>query len=802
MWRKLLESSDDICLQEQAFGLPAIARTVDQLHDRSLAINVNACRVLSSFPKEVSDHILANSKSTFSHIVPKIYLQLKPNKPFPPTSTSVLDYVTSTHDSTVSAVILHTHQQVSKLKEQYILYSTDLQWIKDRCITKARELQNSDLSERGLDVAVNAKYDHGTPSSQIFDDNLTEAGHCFATNQFSEAVQNLHLCKKRGQQIDVCQLFQEASRNTFFSSIWKILCKLTKSDNRQESDLLSKSLEHLESEFAFYIAEVIRRNAVLAGLGGDASDLSRVCAYIRVQNNKSLVPGVISADTVNSNDAPWQRLYLCVRCGFRQAALQQLDVMEPHLKSEIFLPLSQWLGGEKPTATAAVQLAELGLQVLSEGGRQLHDSLYQVLLLSVVTGSCALSESLLYKFPSLFYTIDDYVWCKIQLVTNRNEDATLQSLTLEELQNQIVEFPPSHFSKKGSEPFTYVFVLFLTLQFKHAYTQLLDMQRCYSADLDVLHIGVALVHHKLLSASDCSKVAGKSPVEEVVHYATSQATLRPDIAILYYAVAASLLADVPGNSGQEIAFKFYGELLATPGSNLNVLLGEISQKANLSNYVQSLAQQNKIICDAARLCEHRANHQRAIELYCRAGHTAAALAIINWQLVDAIAISFRLQNKSGIDGLVRQGDMIASKGNENAHEIHDFQLLKQISQILTASLADRHHDVVELTDNMRLFPRCPLDIEGCSEKLESLHPTITSLLPEVLVAALKSVSFLNKRASVGPTVHSTMIMRTQDANSAMKLRDRFGALSSFVCRARFQIPAHLYVHLAQLSSSS
>ena len=72
---------------------------------------------------------------------------------------------------------------------------------------------------------------------------------------------------------------------------------------------------------------------------------------------------------------------------------------------------------------------------------------------------------------------------------------------LSDLQAYLTRWPAEHYSSQGREPLLYAVVLLLTLQPRTAVAFLARHASCASFRVDSVHLAMALVHHKVCTAS-------------------------------------------------------------------------------------------------------------------------------------------------------------------------------------------------------------------------------------------------------------------------------------------------------------
>lgn len=153
-----------------------------------------------------------------------------------------------------------------------------------------------------------------------------------AAESYAKAVEDMNSAAVKGNRFSAVERFRASSSaagvvdtgKVSIASCWTILATMaseartaTEAASRR-SGLVRGARIHLESEHASFVDRVITRSPHVARLGGRLGRLDRIQAFLRV---KLADQGVLDFDG-GMLDTTWQRIYLCLRSGFHQEALE------------------------------------------------------------------------------------------------------------------------------------------------------------------------------------------------------------------------------------------------------------------------------------------------------------------------------------------------------------------------------------------------------------------------------------------------------------------------------------------------
>lgn len=117
----------------------------------------------------------------------------------------------------------------------------------------------------------------------------------------------------------------------------------------------------------------------------------------------------------------------------------------------------------KETACAASEERERMLRTGDRIGRTAYDK-KKLLLYAMISGSRRHIDRLLRVQPTLFSTIEDFLWFKLSAVRDCPSDGLIP-YSLDDLQIYLNKFESSYYAKNGKDPLVYPYILLLSIQF-------------------------------------------------------------------------------------------------------------------------------------------------------------------------------------------------------------------------------------------------------------------------------------------------------------------------------------------------
>lgn len=189
--------------------------------------------------------------------------------------------------------------------------------------------------------------------------------------------------------------------------------------------------------------------------------------------------------------------------------------------------LAEWIttGGmvSPVTAAAAAEECEKMLRMGDRAGRAAFDR-KKLLLYAIISGCRRQIDRLLRDIPSLFNTIEDFLWFKLASVRDFSGGASSVVLadgwvpyTVDDLQTYLNKFEPSYYTKNGKDPLVYPYVLLLSIQLLPAIIHLSKETGEEGYNIDAIHMAIALADHGVLleSTSATQKLGAMDSFAEV-----------------------------------------------------------------------------------------------------------------------------------------------------------------------------------------------------------------------------------------------------------------------------------------------
>ncbi|KAL6272855.1 hypothetical protein ACE6H2_023547 [Prunus campanulata] len=509
-----------------------------------------------------------------------------------------------------------------------------------------------------------------------------------------------------------------------------------------------------------------------AALGGVVGNLQRIRAFLRIRLRDY---GVLDFDAGDAHGQPpvdttWQQIYFCLRTGYYVALSSRV--------SNQFAPrLTEWIntGGMVPVeiAAAASEECEKMLRTGDRVGRAAYDK-KNLLLYALISGSRRQIDRLLRGLPTLFNTIEDFLWFKLSAVRDCPAGAapivmneSLVPYTLDDLQIYLNKFDPSYYTKNGKDPLVYPYVLLLSIQLIPGVVYLSQETGDEGYNIDPAHISIVLADHGVLSEG-----AGAGQKMGVMDaYAEASSIIRQygsvylrlgnlQMALEYYAQAAAAVGGGQlswsgrGNVDQQrqrnlMLKQLLTELLLRDGG-IYLLLGSrgAGEEGELGRFLTDVKERQQFLLEAAHQCQEAGLYEKSIEIQKRIGAFSMALDAINKCLSEAIcALSRgRLDGESRTAGFIHSGNEIlemhkyypeiSPQERESVSEQHI--VLRQLEAVLSIHKSARGHYADALREVARL-PFLPLDPrtpDATTDVFQNLSPHVQACVPDLLQVAL------------------------------------------------------------------
>ncbi|KAL6531253.1 Nuclear pore complex protein nup93a [Orobanche hederae] len=280
---------------------------------------------------------------------------------------------------------------------------------------------------------------------------------------YAEIVKNLNSARQHGLPFKPAAAFKNAyeslkmdstgSKSVSMLKIWHLIMTLmgedppAKRNVSKRMSLVIGARHHLEWGHEKYVMDMIHSHPAQAALGGAVGNLQRIRAFLRMRLRDY---GVLDFDAGDARrqppiDTTWQQIYFCLRTGYYDDAL------------------AEWIstGGmvSAETAAAASEECEKILRMVDRVGRPSYDK-KKLLLHAIISGSRKLIDRLLRELPTIFNTIEDFLWFTLSAITESSSSSSasvvlnggVSSYSLEDLQAYLNNFEPSYYTKNGKDP--------------------------------------------------------------------------------------------------------------------------------------------------------------------------------------------------------------------------------------------------------------------------------------------------------------------------------------------------------------
>ncbi|XP_024441812.2 nuclear pore complex protein NUP93A isoform X2 [Populus trichocarpa] len=721
-WTDLLHSSTK--LLEQAAPspqFPPLQRNLDQLEALSKKLKAKAIRPEAPSQSIAATRLLAREGINAEHLardLKSFELKTTFEDVFPAEATSVEEYLQQFHEMAMVSAIQEAQKDNVRSFNDYMMRVLEEDWQKERCdflqslsrissLPRTNIVDSSTGGTRSGQLASLASSPHASsgPSGMEIVPLANKPILEKKASACAEVVKNLNHAREHGSQFKPATAFKGAyeslgvevsgGKSVNMQKIWHLVQTLV-GENTTMQPIVSRKMSlvigarrHLEWGHEKYIMDTIQNHPAKAALGGAVGNLQRVHAFLRIRLRDYGVLDFDAGDTHRQPpvDTTWQQIYICLRTGYYEEAR---TVALSSRASHRFAPmLMEWInsGGMVPAdiAAAASEECEKMLRMGDRVGRAAYDK-KKLLLYAIVSGSRRQIDHLLRDLPTLFNTIEDFLWFKLSAVQEYHGGTSSQVLneslvpySLEDLQAYLNKFEPSYYTKNGKDPLVYPYVLLLSVQMLPAILYLSKEAADDGYNINAVHVSIALADHGVLTegAGAGQKLGVMDAYAEVASIIRQygSAYLRHgnlSMALEYYAQAAATVGGGEaswtgrGNIDQQrqrsmMLKQLLTELLLRDGG-IHLLLGPrgAGEEGELARFLTDSKERQQFLLEAARKCQEAGLDEKSIEIQKRVGAFSMALDTINKCLSEAIcALSRgRLDSESWTAGLINSGNEI------------------------------------------------------------------------------------------------------------------------------------------------
>lgn len=832
-WTDLLHSSTKLLEQAAPSAqFPPLQRNLDQLEALSKKLKAKTIRTETPSQSIAATRLLARegiNAEQLARDLKSFELKTTFEDVFPTEATSVEEYLQQVHEVAMVSAIQEAQTDNLRSFNDYMMKVLEEDWQKEKRdflqslsrISTLPKTNTTDTSTGGTlpgqmaSMASSPQISSGPSGMELVplaNKPLLEK----KATVYAEVVKNLNNARQQGLPFKPATAFKGAYESLAIESssgksvniqkIWHLLQTMmgehatVQQTASRKMSLVIGARRHLEWGHEKYIMDTIQSHPAQAALGGVVGNLQRVRAFLRIRLRDY---GVLDFDTGDTRrqppvDTTWQQIYFCLRTGYYDEAR---NVALSSRASNQFAPLlTEWIntGGMVPLeiAAAASEECDKMLRMGDRVGRAAYDK-KKLLLYAIISGSRRQIDRLLRDLPTLFSTIEDFLWFKLSAIRDVPSEAPsvvlsdgLAPYSLDDLQVYLNKFDPSYYTKNGKDPLVYPYVLLLSIQLLPAVLYLSKESGDEGYNIDAAHISIVLADHGVLSeGSGAGKKLGlMDPYAEassiIRQYGSAYLRLgNLQMALEYYAQAAAAVgggqlswtgrANVDQQRQKSLMLKqLLTELLLRDGG-IYLLLGSrgAGEEGELGRYITDLKARQQFLLEAAGQCQEAGLYDKSIELQKRVGALSMALDTINKCLSEAIfAMSRgRLDGESQTASLIHSGNEILEMEkyypevslHEREQVLEQQTVLRQLEAILSVHKMARSGHYLDALREVAKLPFLPFDPrvpDAMVDVFQSLSPHVQACVPDLLRVALTCLD------NVTDTDGSLRAMRAKIAN--------------------------------------
>ncbi|KAJ9548059.1 hypothetical protein OSB04_020602 [Centaurea solstitialis] len=780
---------------------------------------------------------------------------------FPAEATSVEEYLQQVHEMAMVSAVQEAQKDNLRNFGDYMMTVLEDDWQKEKrdflhSLSRISTLPRTNVNDSGFGASrsgpilslTSSPHVSSGPSSMELVPIADKPAIDKKAAAYAEVVRNLNDARQRGLAYKPATAFKSAyeslgldsssGKSVTMNKIWHLIQTLMGENTSIQRNVSKKmsliigARRHLEWGHEKFVVEMIQSHPAQAALGGVVGNLQRIHAFLRIRLRDY---GVLDFDAGDARrqppvDTTWQQktsedvnrildlpellfesyetkpnkrckshlIYFCLRTGYYDDAREVAS--RSRVSHQFASQLAEWItnGGmvSVETASIAAEECEKMLRMGDRVGRGTFDK-KKLLLYALISGSRRQIDRLLREQPTLFNTIEDFLWFKLCAVRDISGGSSsvvlnegLSPYSLDDLQAYLNKFEPSYYTKNGKDPLVYPYVLLLSIQLVPAVLYLSKDIGEEGYNIDAAHIAIVMADHGVLS--DIAGAGQRLGVMDAFAEAASiirqygSLYLRHNnlsMALEYYAQAAAAVGGGQlswsgrGNVDQQRQRTFMMqqllmELLLRDGGIL-LLLGPrgAGEEGELGRFLIDRKERHQFLLEAARQCLEAGLNDKSIEIQKRVGAFSAALDTINKGLSEAICSLSRgrLDGESRTAGLVHSGNELLETFKyypdvslqEREHVLEQETVLRQLETILSIhKLARQEHHLDALREVAKLpfLPFDPRAPDTPTDLFQNSSPYVQACVPDLLKVSLQSID--NVRDSDG----SLRALRTKIAN--------------------------------------
>ncbi|XP_004486689.1 nuclear pore complex protein NUP93A-like [Cicer arietinum] len=807
-WTDLLHSSSKLLEQAAPSAqFPPLQRNLDQLEALSKKLKSKTVRAEAPSQSIAATRLLARegiNAEQLARDLKSFELKTTFEDVFPVEATSVEEYLQQVHEMAMISAVQEAQKDNHRSFNDYMMKVLEEDWQKEKrdflqslsrisTLPRTNMIANSNVGTRPGQIVSMASSPQVSSGSMEIVPTTSRPIVEKKASVYAEVVKNLNRARQSGLPFKPATGFKGAyeslgidssgGKSVTMRKIWHLVQMLMNEDSTlrrvsKRMSLIIGARRHLEWGHEKYIMDTIHNHPAQASLGGGVGNLQRIRAFLRIRLRDY---GVLDFDAGDARrqppvDTTWQQIYFCLRSGYYDEAR---NVSLSSRASHQFAPLlTEWIntGGMVPeeVATAASEECERMLRTGDRVGRTAYDK-KKLLLYAIISGSRRHIDRLLRDQPTLFSTIEDFLWFKLSAVRDCPTGSSsivlsdgLIPYSLDDLQSYLNKFEPSYYTKNGKDPLVYPYVLLLSIQLLPAVLYLSKETGDEGYNIDAAHLSILLADHGVLSegAGTGQKLGVMDAYAEVStiirQYGSMYLRLGDlQMALEYYAQAAAAIGGGQlswtgrGNVDQQrqrnlMLKQLLTELLLRDGG-IYLLLGArgAGEEGELGRFVADPNARQQFLIEAACQCQEAGMYDKSIEIQKRVGSFSMALDTINKCLSEAICSLFRgrLDGESRTAGLIHSGNEILETYTyypdvslqEREHVFEQQTVLRQLESILSIHKLSRLGNHVDALREVAKLPFLPLDPRGPDivvDVFENLSPHVQACIPDLLKVAL------------------------------------------------------------------
>ncbi|KAK2371504.1 nuclear pore complex protein NUP93A [Trifolium repens] len=805
-WTDLLHSSSKLLEQAAPSAqFPPLQRNLDQLEALSKKLKSKTVRAEAPSQSIAATRLLARegiNAEQLARDLKSFELKTTFEDVFPVEATSVEEYLQQVHEMAMVSAVQEAQKDNLRSFNDYMMKVLEEDWQKEKrdflqslsrisTLPRTNMIANSNVGTHpGQIVSISSTPQVSSGSMEIVPMTSRPTMDKKAS-VYAEVVKNLNRARQSGLPFKLATAFKDAyeslgidasgGKSVTMRKIWHLVQMLMDEDSTlrhvsKKMSLIIGARRHLEWGHEKYIMDTIHNHPAQASLGGGVGNLQRIRAFLRIRLRDY---GVLDFDAGDARrqppvDTTWQQIYFCLRSGYYDEAR---NVALSSRASHQFAPLlTEWIntGGMVPeeVATAASEECERMLRTGDRVGRTAYDK-KKLLLYAIISGSRRHIDHLLRDQPTLFSTIEDFLWFKLSAVRDCPSGSSsivlsdgLIPYSLDDLQSYLNKFEPSYYTKNGKDPLVYPYILLLSIQLLPAVLYLSKEAGDEGYNIDAAHLSIVLADHGVLSEGAGQKLGVMDAYAEVStiirQYGSMYLRLGDlQMALEYYAQASAAVGGGQlswtgrGNVDQQrqrnlMLKQLLTELLLRDGG-IYLLLGArgAGEEGELGRFVADPNARQQFLIEAACQCQEAGMYDKSVEIQKRVGSFSMALDTINKCLSEAICSLFRgrLDGESRTAGLIHSGNEILEtytyspdvSVQEREHVFEQQTVLRQLESILSIHKLSRLGNHVDALREVAKLPFLPLDPRGPNSAVdvfENLSPHVQACIPDLLKVAL------------------------------------------------------------------